>query len=155
VNRKSAKDEARRLVCSEGYTYAQAAKVTGIPRSTLEKYGSSEGWHDQRQSAATYQATIRAAKAALLERLTTALGNPDVGGNELAQLTHAWRQAEAAFPEHRYVVQGDDPRIRLQVGAEVLQLVTEVLAEVDRNALTRLQPHLGTIAQRWEAAVAA
>lgn len=155
MTREAAREEARRLVVTEGFTYAKAAAATGIPRNTLEKYGATEGWHDQRHSAATYQATIRAAKAALLERLTVALGNPEVGGNEIAQLTHAWRQAELAFPEHRYVVQSEDPRMRLQVGAEVLQLVTEVLVEVDRNALTRIQPHLGTIAQRWEAAVAA
>lgn len=155
MTRPEAKAEARRLVTAEGFTYAQAAAATGIPRSTLEKYGSSEGWLDQRESAATYLATARSMKAALLARVTQQLAAPDSDLNAISQALHALKSAETAFPEHRYVVQGDDPRVKLAIGAEVLQLVTEVLGEVDRNALAKLQPYIATIAQRWEAAVAA
>ena len=51
ASKAEARDEARRLVVHEGYTYAEAAEKTKIPVSTLQKWGSAEEWKRRTDSS--------------------------------------------------------------------------------------------------------
>ncbi len=136
-------DFARHLVVGEGRTYAEAAGMSGVPLSTLQKRAGREKWMDQRSHAATYEATVRALKVKLLQSALEA-DPPD------PQRVFAWKQAEAAFPEHRYAGK-EDPRLRLAVTVEVIEQLVQYLTEHDRNALSAVQPHLRGFAEAQEA----
>lgn len=148
ATRQEARDEARRLVVAEGYTYAQAAEATGIPRDTLTKWGGAEGWMDQRKAGMSYTAQVRAMKAKLMTQITD-LGAEPRNAQAVAQLIHAWKSLETAYPEHRYDRKAD-PRIRRDIGGEFLTFLVEFLGERDRNAVTAIEPHIEALAAAWE-----
>ncbi len=154
ATRQEAQDEAKRLVVADGYSYAQAATATGIPLSTIQKWAAAEAWQKQRETSMSYGATVRAMKANVLAQLVTMSADPASDKNQLAQLSHAWRNLESAYPEHRYDKKAD-PKVRLDVAAEVIEKLVAYLGKHDRNALTAVQPHIAPFAQEWEANAAA
>lgn len=149
ATRREAQEEARRLYVNEGWSYEEAAAVTGIPKSTLEKKGSAESWTEQRETSMSYAAQIRAAKASLMASILTATDN-----QERAQLVHAWRGMETAWPEYRYNAKAD-PKQLLELAADVIRAFVEYLAAQDTNALAVLEPHIEPFAAHWEATHAA
>lgn len=138
--RDDAWEAARRLVVGEGATYAEAAEATGIPLSTLQKRAAAENWQKEREHALSYAAQVKLLKQKALDK-ALASGDP--------QDMYAWQKIEAAWPEHRYTAKAD-PRLRLQVGAEVLQLVVDVLTELAPNALAEIEPHIPALGAAWE-----
>lgn len=151
MTRAQAWEEARRMVTADGATYAQAAAAVGIPLATLQKRAATEAWQDQRGSRATYAATIRAVKTALLAKLQEKIDDSTTTGDELVKTMVAWQKAETAFPEHRYAAEGLSAAARRAVGAEVLELVVGHLADHDPATLERFRAHLVPIGQAWEA----
>lgn len=147
ASRAEAWDEARRLVTHEGASYVEAAAATGIPISTLEKRAASERWQDQRDTQMSYAAQIRALKAGLLQKALDAMA----AGQDPTQITFAWKQAESAYPEHRYVPTKEDPKVRIRVAVEVVEELVAYLTETDRNALMVLQGHIEPFGRRLEA----
>lgn len=71
------------------------------------------------------------------------------------QRYHAWVQVEKAWPEHRYGATEEDPKLRLNVGLELLEELVKFLAEVDPQAQAALKPHLVPFATRLEQRYAA
>ena len=71
ATRAEAMAEARRLVVQEGATYAEASTATGIPLATLQKRAATEEWQGQRDSSMSYDAQMRAIKAALAAGLVS------------------------------------------------------------------------------------
>lgn len=103
----------------------------------------------------SYAATIRALKAELLQKAMDALSD-GTGGKDAAQLVYAWKQAEAAYPEHRYQVGSkEDPKLRRQVLLECIEGLVEYFTAEDRNVLAAIQPHLRGFATFMEARHAA
>lgn len=139
--------EARRLVVAEGWTYAKAAEATGISASTISKRAAREEWQSERDTTMGYAAQVRAIKHQMSTRILDKLADPDLsadGMKAVTQLIHAWKNAESAFPEHRYA-QGDgevDSRMRLAIAMAVLEDLVGYLRKHDRNALAALEPHL-------------
>ena len=101
--------EARRLVVSEGLTYAEVAEETGLPKSTIEKRAAREDWQGERERAVAYALQARAFKALALKAATAALSNAATLEDQVkaAQLGHLWMGAEKAYPEHRYTRPAD------------------------------------------------
>jgi hypothetical protein len=153
ISRDAAWAEARRLVVQEGATYAAAAEATGLPLRTVQKRAGREGWQGAREVGVSYAATAKALKAALLDRAMreTADGDP----NKAAQLIFAWKQAESAFPEHRYSPAQTTPAARLAVASEVLGELVAWLEVHDRVALATVGAVLQPFAAHLEAAWAA
>ena len=149
TTRSDAWAEARRLVVHEAATYPDAATATGIPVSTIQKRAAAEGWQADRDTQGSYSAQIRSLKAKLLERALAAASDPSLG--DPSQLVFAWKQAEAAFPEHRYRPQQDDPKARLTVMLDVVDELVAYLTDVDRNALTALAPHIVKFGEQFKA----
>jgi|GEM_PF-3671223 len=147
MSRADAWAEAKRLVVAEGYTYAQASEAAGLPKSTVQKRATRERWQDQKRTNTSYAATVRKLKSQLLEKAVAAAEGDKP---ELApQLVYAWKQAEQAYPEHRYAPGEADPRAQLAVAEMVLTELVEFL-EDDRAALAKLVPHLRDFAQHIE-----
>lgn len=150
ASREEAWVVCRDLVVAEGYTYAEAAEATGIPRSTVEKRASRDGWQQDRKHAMSYRATVGALKRALLDKAIAAAKSGDASG--AAQATYAWKQAESAFPEHRYSKAGSkSSQVYLAALLELLDALVAYLGELDPGALRALQPHLQPFAARVEA----
>jgi len=148
ATRAEARDEARRLVVHEGASYAEAAAATGLPVSTVEKWGAADRWQDERNTQMSYGAQIRALKAGLLKRAMEAV---EAGGDP-TQIVFAWKQAEAAYPEHRYAaVAKEDPKLRTRIAIEVVEELVAYLSETDRNALMVMQGHVEPFGRRLEA----
>lgn len=152
--------EARRLVVQEHMSYADAADATGLALSTLQKRAAREGWQDQRQNAAGYNTSVRRLKALALQAALTALENASSGDSPAllqaaTQLMHAWRGAEAAYPEHRYAAAEEDPRAKLAMGLQSIEDLVAYLTEHDRSALTALRPHIAPFCAQLEARYAA
>lgn len=146
MTRTEAWAEARRLVVAEGATYVEAAQATGIPVSTVQKRAAAESWQSDREVGASYNAQIRALKAGLLAKAMQALE----AGQDASQLVFAWKSAEAAYPEHRYVAPKDDPKARLSAVLELVEGLVDYLQAEDRNALAAVQPHLAGFARHME-----
>lgn len=151
MTRAQAWKEAERLVIHEGFSYEQAAGATGIARSTLEKRGAQDGWMGRRQAGASYDAGVRRMKALAQDRALKAMAG-DLPGVDAAQAVYAWQSIERAYPEHRYGQTEEDPRMKLGVGIEVIELLVAYLTERARPALTALQPHLEGFAAHLEGA---
>lgn len=134
MTRREALAEAKRLVVQEGHSYVQASEATGIPLSTLQKHGAGHGWQSQRQTSSSYSDQVRALKAALL---AAAVSDPND-----SQKARAWREIEAAWPEHRYHQEQEDPKLKLRIAIEMLEDLVSYLAEASPTALAALQPHL-------------
>lgn len=152
ATRQQAFEEARRLVVAEGFSYADAATMTALPLSTLQKRAADEGWQKMRETASSYGTQVKAMKANLMERIGN-LTKADGDAQQIAQLIFAWKQMESAYPEHRYDKKSD-PKVKLQHGAEYLRFLVEFLAPRDRNAITALEPHIDALAAAWEDHVA-
>jgi hypothetical protein len=151
--RSDAFAEARRLVVHEGYSYSEAADVTGIPLSTLQKRAAGEDWQSARDVQMSYAAQVRSLKSSLLARAIAAMqgeGDKPPDPQAAAQLTFAWKQAESTWPEHRYTTQKEDPKVRLAIALEVLEELVDHFATVDRTLVTRMEPHLGGFAKALE-----
>lgn len=143
AERANAWEVARHLVIDEGQSYAEVAGLTGIPLSTLQKRAADERWQDQRKTAVDYGVLCRQLRAKLAE-------------NALAAVTKGESPAahiDALFKADRLAARGStvDPKVRLSAGAELLELVVQVLAAEAPAALNLIEPHLETIARRWEA----
>lgn len=150
--------EARRLVVAEGWTYAKAAEATGISASTISKRAAREEWQTERDSTMGYAAQVRAIKHQMSTRILDKLADPDLsadGMKAVTQLIHAWKNAESAFPEHRYKQAEADPKAILGVALNVLERLVEYLAANDTNALAALEPHLEGFARVFEREVTA
>ena len=144
MTESQARAQARRLVVA-GASYEEAAAETGVPVSTLQKVGAREGWTKQRSTAADYLANAAAMKRLMMERCMAALAEAtDTASLTAANQLHQQLLAmEKAFPEYRYGEQRADPKVRLGVAMEALELlVGEYLATRDRNAITALAPHI-------------
>lgn len=143
AERADAWEVARRLVIDEGRSYAEAATLAGLPLSTLQKRAADERWRDQRKTAVDYGVLCRQLRAKLAERALTAITQ---GESPAAHI-------DALFKADRLAARGStvDPKVRLLAGAELLELVVNVLAAEAPAALNLLNPHLETIARRWEA----
>ena len=148
MTREAARAEARRLVVQEQATLASAAEAVGVPTSTVQKWSARERWSQAKETDATYLATVRALKQRMAADLAAATTIDP-------QKIFALKQLEQAFPEHRYGPKGDDPTLRMDVAASVLEQLVAFLAEHDRVTLTALRPHLAPFALALEAAWAA
>ena len=146
--RRDAWDVARTLVVNEGRSYAEASAESGIPLSSLQKRAADEGWRDQQRTAVSYNARVRGLKDKYLQSLETLL-DASADANAIAQAAHAWRGIEQAFPEHRYAKKSD-PKVRLEIGGEVLRALIEYLSAHDTNALAAIEPHIEGFANVWE-----
>lgn len=151
MTRAEARTEAKRLVIQEGQTYLEASAAVGVPLSTIQKWAAAEEWQSERDAGASYSATIKALKRKLLDNALTAAET----GTDPSQLVYAWKVAEAAYPEHRYASGNADPKARLAIAADVLDALVADLADIDRNVLTVLSPHLPELGKRLEARYAA
>lgn len=151
MTRGAAWEEARRLVTAEGASYAEAAQAVGIPLATLQKRAATEGWQDQRVGKASFTASMRALKAAMLSNLQSKVAANEISGDDVIKQTAALARLESAFPEHRYANEGLTPAARRAVGAELLELLVNYLADKDPVVLEAFRPHLIPVAQAWEA----
>lgn len=133
-------DEARRLVVSEGWTYAEAAAATGLSKSSVEKRGAEEGWQEEKDVAESFISMMLRTKRLMGKEITRAAEL----GEDVSQRTFALIQMERAYPEHRYAPQakGDDPELRKAVMLETIEAFVAYLDRTDRNALTAVQGHL-------------
>jgi hypothetical protein len=142
--RRSAWDEARRLVTAEGASYADAAQACGLALSTLQKRAAQEQWQAQRSSGQSYLDTMRAIKAKLAVTIA-GQENPD------PQSLFALTRLEASFPEHRYQPQVADPQARRAVVLEVLDSLVTYLGDHAPDVLAAIRPHLAPFASTLEA----
>lgn len=147
MQKREAWEEARRLVVQEKCTYQQAAEVTGIPVSTLQKRAAVERWQDQRETAGTYADQVRRLKVAALKAAMDDPADP--------QKLYAWQQLEKAWPEHRYHQEQSDPGLKLRLALEMLEELAAYLAEVSPTALAALQPWLTPFGARLQERYAA
>lgn len=132
--------EAKRLVVAENMTYAQAAEATGVPVSTIQKTGAREDWMGQRQTRASYDATVGMLKAAALKKAMASMDPQDI---------YAWQAIEKAYPEHRRRSK-DDPQVRMAVAVEIIEELVTFLGQNDRNALASVQPLIQPFAAHLE-----
>lgn len=137
--RSDAWDTAKHLVVSGGATYAEAAEATGLSLSTIQKRAAAEDWQGAKETATNYNAMVQAMKTEALRKARDTKDPNDI---------HAWLAIEKAYPQHRYG--RPDPKLRLDAGAAVIELLVTFLAEHDRSALLALQPHLVAVGEQWE-----
>lgn len=137
---------AKVMVVRDNATYTEAAAATGLPVSTIQKRAATEEWQADRETAVSYDASIRKMKRDLLAQVMEAIE----AKRDASQLVFAWKTAEAAFPEHRYSPTKTDPKAKLAIAADLIEVVVEYLAEHDTVALAKLEPHLTPIAKRLE-----
>lgn len=135
------RDEARRLVAQEGLTYAQAAAATGVPESTLRKWGAADNWTAERGRTQGYLAQADAVKQRLMEDAISEEGKAD------PQKIFAWLQVEKAFPTYRYGQGGVDVKAKRALLAGFLDGLVAYFAEHDRDALALIEPHIGGLAK--------
>ena len=140
--RTAAFGEARRLVVEEGCSYAEAAQVTGIPESTIQKRAAAEMWQAMRGGSMTYMAQVRALKAAMLARLIRMSADPQTPAMELSQVLASWTNLERTCPEHKYAPAESDPRQTLTARMEAMDALVQHLEKTDTNALGVLAPHI-------------
>lgn len=154
LSRREVWAEARRLVVQERQSYAVVAEATGLPLSTLQKRAAKERWMDQQEVSFGYDQTVKSLKSLALKRAYAAFESAKDGDELLkaSQVLYAWKTAEQAFPEHRYTQVAEDPKARLAIQLETLELFVEHLTEHDRSALAVLQPHIVRLGERLEAA---
>jgi hypothetical protein len=143
--RAEAWDLARDLVVRGGQTYAEVAAATGLPLSTVQKRAARENWKAEADTATDYSARVRALKNKALDAA--------LAGND-PQLFYAWQAMERAWPEHRYT-RAQNPAERREVAATVVEQLVAYLADVDRNVLAALQPHILPFAKHLEVTWAA
>lgn len=141
---------ARRLVVEQGYSFTRAAQETGISLSSIEKRAAREKWTGERAKSLAYSAGIRLLKSSLLDAAREAAESGNV--DEAYKATQAWRQAESAYPEHRYTPPTEDKASRLKVELETLERLVAYAQKTDRTLLAALQAHLRPFAAQLEAA---
>lgn len=146
ATRLEAWDLAKRMVVSEGATYAEAAEASGIPVSTLQKRAAADEWQGQRSTVGSYIAQIRAIKS---EMLADIQGTSP--GADKTQKIFALVQLEKAYPEHRYTPPVEDPELKKRIALEVLELLATYLEGTDRTAFEKLRGHFLVFGKQLEA----
>lgn len=145
--------EAKALVVGERMTYAEAARVLKVPKSTIEKWGHREGWAAEKDVELSYKAQVRALKRHALQAVQEAIARK-AGGNEIAQLIHAWRAMETAFPEKDYAAATEDPRMLMTMGLAAGEALVEFLRKHNPAGLKAIEHSIGPFFAHLEATYA-